>query len=178
MSVDPNVNKLARTEIDEHEKELQALLLRVMAAPLTPVLEKLGTHDSLLEDIEKVCCELRDLQAGQTDDIGNLLRRELKVLGTQLPSLDQRVAALESTMRAARRQQDEVVDRLLAELARTQLLFAESSARHADDCAAGQEALRTDLLQAAHRLRHRITLIVVFVAMAALAAAAALMQRL
>lgn len=106
-------------EVDEHEKELQALLSRVMASPLTSVIERLTKLDDSLSVIEDSFGALRSAQADQAEELHRVTKQELKKLEGRFLAVDKALAAIAVPLDDVKQGQDEAVERLLRDAVMT-----------------------------------------------------------
>lgn len=123
----------AIVEVDEHERELQALLLRVMATPLASVMERLEKIDDSLSDVEESFGALRSAQADQAEEIHRLMKQELKKQEGRFLAVDRALAAITVPMEEMKQGQGESIERLLQDAAMTRSHFCDQlDARNAE----------------------------------------------
>lgn len=113
-------------QVAAQELELKGLLVRVMEAPLTPVVQHLGRIEERLDELEEMCCESRDLANGVQADIAKhkdaaerSLRSLEKSIGAVRISLDTGLAGISGSVAQLGKALGDV-DRQLGQVHQTQ----------------------------------------------------------
>lgn len=105
--------------LDEHEKELQSLLLRLMAKPLAPLADRLADVEQRISEMEQKLEALPQAQADEADKLHVKLKKDLHELRGELLAPNGPLAAIRGSIEEGRQCQIEAIERLFRGMAST-----------------------------------------------------------